>query len=271
MRITALLLILAALVAGCGDDDPAGTGESRLSLSVIGGDGQVVQAGSGRLPEPVVGRLVLLPSGRIAWSPLDLLARPAYAQTVAQGSPVPDVRVCVAPLTEGGPAPSQPCTYTDNDGRATFFFDAGTRAGVHVTELRASVEPQPAALDSVVTTIRPGPVVGFNYSSSPPSSARAGETLDWSVAVASGYDAYGNELPRDSVVSQVALGWAWTPVDTVSDRECDNGPNQPAGEGWVIPVPAEARGWVGRTAVAPNACLWTWALGQRIVTAIRVF
>lgn len=271
MRITALVLLLAALLAGCGDGDPAGTDESGLSLSVIGGDGQVVQAGSGRLPEPVVARLVMLSSGRIAWSPLDLLARPAHAQTVDQGSPVPDVPVCIAALTEGGPAPTQPCTYTDRDGRATFFFDAGTRAGVHVTELRAFVEPLPAALDSVVTRIRPGPVVSFSYSTSPPSSARAGETIDWSVVIAAGHDAYGNELPRDSVVSQVTLGWAWTPVDTVDDPECNDGPNQPAGEGWVIPVPAEARDWMGRTAVAPNACLWTWALGQRIVTAMRVF
>ena len=66
----------------------------------------------------------------------------AYAQdagTVVNGSPVAGAVVCAQSL-DGGLTPFVPCTNTDNNGKAVFFFTPTTRAGTHYAEIRGTVE-----------------------------------------------------------------------------------------------------------------------------------
>lgn len=182
----AVPIIIACDAAGPGNEGP-------LALGIVAGQNQVGVAGAERLPDPVVGKLVREPGGGITFR----LVTPAYAQgTVVNGSPVPGAVVCAVSVTEGGMEPFTPCTNTGQDGTATFFFSPGTHAGEAMSEIRGTVEGEPAVFDTAVAIIEPGeaydPSIGGGIRNIPVGGSTAfspnhftdeyGNTIEYSLA-----------------------------------------------------------------------------------------
>lgn len=149
----AVPLFSLLLLAACDSGSPGPDGP--LALGIIAGNNQVGSAGAERLPDPVVGKLVREPdSGGITFH----LVTPAYAQgTVVQGSPVAGAVVCAVSV-EGQLEAFTPCTNTDSNGQATFFFAPGTTVGEARAEIRGTLEGEPAVFDTVVAQVEPGAV-----------------------------------------------------------------------------------------------------------------
>lgn len=151
MRTLLPVAVLLSLAA-CDGASP-GPDSGPLALGIVSGNHQTATAGADRLPDPVVGKLVRTPGGGLAFH----LVTPAYAEgTVVTGSPVPGAVVCAVSVTDAGLTPFTPCTNTDNNGQATFFFSPGTKAGEAKSEIRGTVEGQPAVFDTVTAEVEPG-------------------------------------------------------------------------------------------------------------------
>jgi hypothetical protein len=147
----AVTILSLALLAGC----ESGVGSGPLAFGIVSGNNQTATAGSNRLTDPVVGKLVRTPDGGITFN----LVRSAYAQTVVSGSPVPGAVVCAVSISENGMVPWVPCTNTDSAGQATFFFTPGTRADTVRSEIRGTVSGEPAVFDTASAVVQPGPPV----------------------------------------------------------------------------------------------------------------
>lgn len=231
MRTFPLALLSTLLLAAC---DAAGPGnDGPLALGIIAGNHQVAEAGAERLPQPVVGKMVRQPGGGITFR----LVSPAYAQgTVVNGSPVPGAVVCAVSVV-GELHPFTPCTNTDDQGRATFFFTLGTVAGEARAEIRGTVENEPAVFDTVVAVVVPGAIDRIGVQTDKYYYFRPGDTIDIRDYVAGGSDAYGNDISPDSVAEFIAelspdnVLWSWEGEDTpISER----------GTGWLTTLPDSA-------------------------------
>ena len=184
MRYLLVVTILGAVACGGTTSSPP---EGPLALGVVSGDNQIAPAGSTRLTEPVVGRLVRLST---ASGPRFEFVKTAYAQTVVTGSPVVGAVVCAVSVTTGTMVPFVPCTNTDANGTATFFFAPGTKAGEAMSEIRGTLAGQPAVFDTAKATILPGPA-NPNYLSSTSAYLQSPAVVDPTAV----QDQYGNGVP----------------------------------------------------------------------------
>lgn len=159
---TSRIIIFAAFVAAivtassCGGDTTTPK-LGPLKLGIVSGNDQTVAAGRPQLGAPVVGKMVRAADGTVSFRFLDaLLPAVANAQgvTVVNGSPVPGAVVCaVSADTLHKLIPFTPCTNTDANGTATFFFSTGTVAGVSKAEIRGTIDAQPAVFDTARATV----------------------------------------------------------------------------------------------------------------------
>ena len=270
IRRTAALALAALALGACKGDSGAGPEDLQYDLGIISGNHQVARAGSPQLSEPVVGKLV---SVRLADGSTRLqFVRPLYAQTSVRGSPVPGAVVCAAKLTDGAPEPFTPCTNTKNDGTAVFFFAPGTKAGEHLNEIRGTVNDQPAAFDTVHTTVMPGNVYRVN-GKEPSDTVAVGDTLWLPNYIAGATDAFGNPIdPADITNNGPPPQWGWRRSGYQYANEA-----RPQGEGWVVVVPEVAATWPGLYCPPPgmegpctgsNAVVNLWFQGSDLPNGI---
>lgn len=213
-RCMILLAVLlgTALLAACGGETTGPTTRLPLALAIVSGQNQTTIAGHDSLDAPVVSQLVQTASGRLVFRTVGNLS----AQTVVNGSPVPGAVVCAVSV---GPQPALrpfvPCTNTDADGKATFWFTPDTIAGVARAEIRGTVNDQPAVFDTAVATITPGPAHQIKmkpyYISGDNTGPKAGgiavtlgDSLDVVSWIDTVTDAYGNVV-TDYSSAQVAV------------------------------------------------------------------
>lgn len=215
-RLSPLLLVL--LLAGC--DAASGGQDGPLALGIVAGNHQTVTAGAEKLPDPVTAKVVRKPGGGITLR----LVTPAYAEgTVVSGSPVPGAVVCAVSITEDAMEPFTPCTNTDEQGQATFFFTPPTKVGTPMSEIRGTVEGEPAVFDTASATVVAGPMAKTAFDSGPwqrGSSPDSLVTLSQDPSHPILQDAYGNLIP----FRVQASGWL---RDTVAVLDA-NGNTAPA-------------------------------------------
>lgn len=189
------LVVLIALAAACGGD---GAGGGPLKVGIVSGNNQSVKAPVPQLPQPIVGRLVRLPSGSIVWMQRAtdaLLPAKAFAQTqVLSGAPVVGAVVCAAPVTGTTElTPIVPCTSTATDGTATFAFTHGTTAGVAEALVQGMQNGVVATYDTAKATVLPGAVTQYGgWSFNRDTLVTAGQVLDFSTFPLTAKDQYGN-------------------------------------------------------------------------------
>jgi len=171
----------------------------------VSGNNQTARAGDTALGQPVVGKLVRLPNGQVTWVPeriqrfgsgvLDLLVPRSFAQgdggTVVNGSPIPGAVVCAVSVTQNGLTPFTPCTNTDANGRAVFYFTPGTRAGEQLAEIRGTVQNQPAVFDTARASVTAGPTDTVTLSAHS-AMLILGGAFKVGALVTRSVDAYGN-------------------------------------------------------------------------------
>jgi hypothetical protein len=254
MRIIRTLALLLGVTA-CGGSTSSPP-EGPLKLGIVAGNNQVAPAGSAKLTDPVVGRLVRVST---ASGPRFEFVKTAYAQTVVTGSPVPGAVVCAVSVTAGSMVPFVPCTNTDADGKATFFFTPGTKAGEAESEIRGTLAGQPAVFDTAKATVLPGPAAEIalvpwpNCSPACPPKYPIGGTLDLHTVIKYVRDQYQNLIVpattaeiSDAGVTQNTT--AITPQWAIRDG---SEPGQPAPDasGWIVTFPKAGRFfvyiWVG--------------------------
>jgi hypothetical protein len=251
----AVTILSLALLAGC----DSGVDSGPLAFGIVSGNNQTAQAGSDRLSQPVVGKLVRTPDGGITFR----LVTPLYAQgTVVNGSPVPGAVVCAVSISEDGMVPWVPCTNTDSAGQATFFFTPGTRADTVRSEIRGTVEGEPAVFDTATALVAPGPLAAWGVGD--PVSVSEGDTIRVDTLAIAARDEWFNAIERDSLATRT-IRWKWQPF---ADPFPDEMPAD-AGEGWTVIVPDSASQWatpIGR----PEAVLVGWVDGVRGAVMFRV-
>lgn len=257
--LPSLLLVLAA-AAACGGGSAAPQTPGPLALGIVAGQNQITTAGSTQLSNPVVGQLVREPSGRVSFRWIQravdpLLPPKAYAQdgTVVNGSPVPGAVVCaVSADATHGLIPFTPCTNTDPEGKATFFFTPGTAAGVAKAEIRGTVDNQPAVFDTAKATVLPAAATVIYVKKQPNPAGgyldywtpAADSTLDLHHVIFLVRDAYSNvvtgaesdgSVPPPDLADTVS----WTPSwDTcVAGQTCVPTPKH---TGWIVTPPPGA-------------------------------
>jgi hypothetical protein len=197
-----LCVALAAMIAACGGADGTGPGEGALKIGIVSGNNQSAQATTTQLANPIVGRLVRLPNGTLAWlnqATDAVLPEKAYAQgTVVNGSPVPGAVVCAATVdTLFKLVPIVPCTNTDSAGKATFAFTHGTVAGEAKAVVQGMVNGQVATFDTARATITPGPVASFGwYPPGRDTTVSVGTVLDFQTYPVRARDQFGNIVPK---------------------------------------------------------------------------
>lgn len=162
-RTVVFILTIIAAIMGCSGstESPISPPNGPLAMGIVSGNNQVVTAGHDSLPNPVVGQMVRLPNGTVAFhilkagnSLLDAIVPRAFAQTVVNGSPVPGAVVCAVSVDSVHKlTPWTPCTNTDAGGKATFFFTTGTTAGVASAQIRGTLNSQPAVFDTAKATV----------------------------------------------------------------------------------------------------------------------
>jgi hypothetical protein len=245
----AVMILPLALLAGC----DGGVNSGPLAFGIVSGNNQTAVAGSDRLTDPVVGKLVRTPDGGITFR----LVTPLYAQgTVVSGSPVPGAVVCAVSISEDGMVPWVPCTNTDSAGTATFFFTPGTRADTVRSEIRGTVSGEPAVFDTAFAVVQPGPLAAWSGNT---LTVAEGDSVDLTNgAIRLARDEYHNPIdPADLTVLPVK--WVWLPWSEPWPID----PPQDAGTGWSTVVPAGASEWSGARATDPNAILVMWIDGVR--------
>lgn len=184
-----------------------------LNHGITAGQEQVVTAGVAQLPQSVTWRLARTASGGItAERVLDVVVPRAYAQgtTVVKGSPVPGAVVCAT--TKSGLTPFVPCTNTDNNGNATFFFTVdSTKAKRYYSEIRGTVENKPAVFDTAFVTVTTGPMDSLRWMND------LGFQPSATLADSAARDPYGNVIPY-RLVSDGHLNVVGDTVGTVAAR-----------------------------------------------------
>jgi hypothetical protein len=173
IRPTLAVLVLG--ITACSDDP------GLLSHGIVAGQNQQVVAGATELEDPVAWALTRTKDGRIVLQRVidPLLPKLAYAQgTVVRGSPVPGAVVCA---TENGMKPFVPCTNTDANGMATFFYEVKTHAaGEYKSEIRGTLNSQPAVFDTARMTVVAGevdPNLSINWAPIPSPAILVAESV----------------------------------------------------------------------------------------------
>jgi hypothetical protein len=195
-RCSLLLPLLATLAVACGGStEPA---QGPLKIGIVSGNNQTAAAGRAQLADPVVGQLVRLPNGTVAWRVLDratdlLLPPKAYAQgTVVTGSPVPGAVVCAATVDPVvSLTPVVPCTNTATDGTAVFAFKPGTIAGQAKAVVQGMVNNVAVTFDTARATIKAGPPIGVGGFTKD-TLVTVGQVLDFNTFPVRARDEYGN-------------------------------------------------------------------------------
>lgn len=180
LAISALALVLTAACSG--STSPA---SGPLKLGIVSGNNQTALASTHQLSAPVVGKLVRSADGTVSFHWTDvLLPAKAYAQsgTVVTGSPVPGAVVCAVSIDLTHKLdPFVPCTNTDANGQATFFFTTGTAAGVSKAEIRGTLNNTPAVFDTALATVladtAPGNAFLVNFPSNDLGTVSVGDTI----------------------------------------------------------------------------------------------
>jgi hypothetical protein len=250
MRTLAVCTLIA--LTACGGSTTS-TPEGPLKLGIVAGNNQVAAAGSAKLTDPVVGRLVRVST---AQGPRFEFVKTAYAQTVVTGSPVPGAVVCAVSLTAGSMVPFVPCTNTDVDGKATFFFTPGTKAGEAKSEIRGTLAGQPAVFDTAKATVMPGPAArvdgGQPCNTDQPGCylVSAGDVFDLHITFSRAWDQYDNSVD----IAGITPGYAFA-------LRTDPKPGVAQGTGWSATIDKQ---WTGKQIflyvfVGGNAVL-TWPL-----------
>lgn len=248
-RFLTVAVILALVgVTACSSSGPSGPPAGALRLGLVSGDHQVTTAGAKQLPQPVVGKLVRSADGSLAFilrrgaqAVGDALVPPAYAQggTVVSGSPVPGAVVCAVVVdTAHALTPFTPCTNTDAQGQATFYFTPGTKAGTARAEIRGSLNNGPAVFDTASAVVAPDTVADVRLVQNGLGAGDGmtlgtfapGATLDLRAHIAALADKYGNTVDPTTVTPQVAQ--AATPLDQVTQRPA------PTSSGWTVTLAA---------------------------------
>lgn len=206
-RIILALAALAVVALACGDITGIWTGP--VQLGIDSGDGQVVEAGRDSLIEAVVVRAVRAEGGGVAFT---LGPVPLHAQTVV-GTGVPNVLTQARPIGSNGLRAFVDYATTDNEGRAPYWFEPGTRAGQPCAEIRAIVEGQPEVVAVACAEVEPGPIHQLTYedrffphelvrvvSDTAPAVMMPGDSTIIGLAAHMGLDRYQNAVVVDSVV-----------------------------------------------------------------------
>lgn len=192
--ISSIAIVLAACVA-CSGAEPRPGGP--LNHGIIAGNHQkVVAAPAAGLPNAIVAALARSQTGKLELRVLpqrlmDFVVPTAYAAdtgTVVTGSPVAGAVVCAT--DDQGMHPFAVCTNTDNNGHATFFFSTDTVAGEKKSEIRGTVNNEPAVFDTAFALVLPTKV-DSNY-----STGVLPYTCSPATFMATGVrDIYGNAVP----------------------------------------------------------------------------
>ena len=179
---------LTFLAFGCSDGTaPPGTAPpdiATLQLSVVAGDAQMAKV-TERLPDAIV-----------------VVVRDA-ASTV-----VPGITVGFAVITDSGGQPFLPTVLSDNEGRAENFWDLGTLAGEHMMEVRAIVDGQPQALDTITARADPGSIADLGLCDDSEVCRFAlfrGQQFDF-LSFINATDAYGNAVSSPTLSYTLPLG-----------------------------------------------------------------
>lgn len=220
MRHT-LVVGFLVLLAACGGSSTAPQ-DGALKLGIISGNHQLATAGVPKLTDGVVGKLVRLPNGQVAFIRipkragnflLDLLVPQAYAQsgTTVTGSPIAGAVVCAKPLTDGSMTPFVPCTNTGADGTAVFFFEPGNKAGVVSAEIRGTLNAAPTVFDTAVATVAAGAAAhvagGVQCGMGQPGCnlVSGGDLFDIHTVFTTASDTYGNMVDLTGKVPSYAI------------------------------------------------------------------
>lgn len=260
MRTALALLAVIPILSSCEAAGPGNDGP--LEFGIVQGDNQVAIAGDEELSDPVVGKLVRSSDGGITFR----LVATAYAQgTVVSGSPVPGAVVCAQSITEDGPVPFVPCTNTLEDGTATFFFSGGTKAGDAKSEIRGTVEGEPAVFDTATVTVLAGPLAAWD-ADVVDNAVTEGEVINYASFIVSGRDAYENPIDAGAITA-LPIKWKWVEFENGIIARMPDSPPADASSGWTVTVPEGAAAWgacVDPANVArPNAVLVAWIDGVR--------
>lgn len=264
-RVAVLALAALALGACRGDDDDGGTDPEvprleQTRVKIVSGDGQVAPVLSAStasaglapiqtpapdvLPSPLIVTLVDVRTG------MQLASVPEGADTYWY---VPQ-QGCGTPF--GGTVRVDPAT-----NQAVNYWRRGTKTGV-ICEMQVGriVGGQPV-IDTVFTAeFEPGPPVDiiWDMEYDLPGSASPGDTLDLTLMVAGGWDAYHNTTTVEAVITTMTMETAWAQYT----GGCSLGTEEShRATGWSVVVPAEVAEWpVSDT--GKNACLHLYVDGK---------
>lgn len=244
MRSTFVLVAAAALGAACSSSTDVNT---KLAHGIISGQNQTAVAGATQLSKAVIEVMVRNSTGTLSLHRveprserlLDLLVPRAYAQgtgTVVTGSPVPGAVVCAAG-GDGGLVPFVQCTNTDTAGHATFFFTPSNKAGQHTSEIRGTVNAEPAVFDTAKATVTPA-AADSNFRTGPFATVGSPDTLPAATVI----DKYSNAVAF-RVVSDSHITASDTTAGAIGARVISWQPSASDGNG--AQLIAELRGTGG--------------------------
>ena len=251
MRHSVLLLLAAGLLA-CSEADPIQPPEEvpapeprpakieEMRIVKVRGD----QAA--RVPPPEVAGLTIRAAvGQDGWTSEPLVARIEVVQLDGLQADdsvyVPKGTLVHWLLDDGAGKLFASTTATDDTATTVNRWAPGTKAGRFRARAGRLVGAGMIVYDAEFELeVLPGPPVRIYFNSLLYEHHRlnVGDTIDIREMVLGGRDAYGNDVPRDSILAwpDTAIGWAW------SSRVCNPGcaplPTEPTGWGWEVVVPS---------------------------------
>lgn len=201
-----LILVASVLtLAACGGGSVTPPVEGPLNLDIVAGQDQIARAGTPQLSDPVVGQLVRVRTADGRWHFKFELVKTAHAQVTVNGSPVAGAVVC-SETVAGNFKPFSVCTNTDSNGKATFFYETGTKAGPQRAEIRGlNAQGQPAVFDTVRAVVEPGPADTLRVTQDRRIATSARVALRSFVIRAA--DRYGNVIATPSPTAVAPQGW----------------------------------------------------------------
>lgn len=262
------VLLLAMACGGSGSTEPPAV--QRLAHGIVAGNNQSTVAGTAQLSGAVVEQMVQNASGTLSlrripdtWQDraVDWLVPRAFAQgTVVNGSPVVGAVVCAVNVdTTYKLTAFVPCTNTDADGKAVFFFTPGTKAGVAKAEIRGTYQSQPAVFDTArATVIASTPYqMAFGVTAQPYGfqlgDLKVGTVIDLRARITKVVDRYGN------ILTDWTPTWAFS-ADSTTPRDWEG--RLANYTTWKAALPAGLLTNTGTLAIVPaNAKLLIIAIG----------
>jgi hypothetical protein len=194
-RVASIAAFLA--IAACRESpsaptlDTTTTGPSpTYAFGIVSGNHQTL-VNSQAQSAGVTARLVKKASGALA---LISGSAASFDGTTVTGSPVAGAVVCAVTVSDTPLTPFVPCTNTDANGQATFFFSTGTKAGTARAEIRGTVANAPTVFDTAVATVLPDSVTSATLLpvSRDLGTLQAGSQLDLATHVTNAKDRYSN-------------------------------------------------------------------------------